>query len=107
MKDNNILKEIQAVSTWLEHPDVGERLKEAGISTLIVVSNKYGECSSVGYSTPSGLEDMVKCLIQSGIDELDEENACIFISSIIDYIGNFFDFDEEDEETCEMETQDE
>ena len=50
---------------------------------------------------------MVKCLIQSGVDELDEENACIFISSIINYIGNFFDFDEEDEEACEMETQDE
>lgn len=106
MKDNNILKEIQAVGTWLEHPDVGERLKEAGMSAMIVTYDKHGDCRSVGYSTPAGLENMVKCLIQSGIDTLDEENACIFISNIIDYIGNFFDF-EEDEETCEVEAQDE
>lgn len=97
LKDGNILKELQAVREWLNHPSVGERLAEAGISAMLTTANKYGECEATGYGTPSGLEGMAECLISSGVDNLNEDQCCTFISEIIDFIGNYFDFDEDDE----------
>lgn len=97
LKDGNILKELQAVREWLNHPSVGERLAEAGISAMLTTTNKYGECEATGYVTPSGLEGMAECLISSGVNTLNEDQYCTFISEIIDFIGNYFDFDEDDE----------
>ena len=102
MKDNDIFKEIHAVRGWISHPDVGERLRDADLSAMIIIRDKYGDCHIAGHSTPMALEDMIKRLIQSGLDTLDAENACTLVSGIVDYISSFFDFEEDDEETCEV-----
>lgn len=102
MKDNDIFKEIHAVRDWLSHPDVGERLRDADLSAMIIILDKYGDCYVAGHSTPKALEDMIKHLIQLGLDTLDEERACTLVSGVVDYINSFLDFEEDDEEACKV-----
>lgn len=94
MEDNNILKELQAVREWLNHPCVGEKLKEAGVSAMFITATKYGECEVSGYTTPSGIEGITECIIQAGVDTLDVDNCCTYISEIVDFIDGYFEDDD-------------
>lgn len=96
--EDNILKELDAVKEWLNHPCVGEKLKEAGVSAMFTTATKYGECETCGYTTPSGIENITKCIIHAGMDSFDGDNCCTYISEIVDFIDGYFEDNDEDEE---------